>query len=86
MSEGTSDMSGGTSDISDPQISPQALRTLAAYADLPLAARREEAVAAVLGAWLPEVNALSRKMSSPEHQALAPATTFIHPGVEDGEG
>ncbi|HZH08270.1 MAG TPA: hypothetical protein VEY69_16500 [Lautropia sp.] len=66
-------------------VSPETLRALASYADLPLAAGREEPVAAVLGAWLPDVNALSRKMSAPEHQDLAPATTFIHPSVDDRE-
>jgi hypothetical protein len=71
--------------MNDPIMSLQALRALAAYADLPLAEGREEAVAAVLGAWLPDINALSRKMSAPEHQDLAPATTFIHPSFEDGE-
>ena len=69
----------------EPGVSPATLRALASYADLPLAAGREEAVAAVLGAWLPDVNALSLKMSAPEHQDLAPATTFIHPSVDDGE-
>ena len=69
----------------EPALSPETLRALASYADLPLAAGREEAVAAVLGAWLPDVNALSLKMSAPEHQDLAPATTFIHPSVDDGE-
>lgn len=71
--------------MSDGSISPQVLRVLADYADLPLAPGREQVVAAVLGAWLPDVNALSRKMSAPEHQELAPATTFIHPGFEEGE-
>jgi hypothetical protein len=71
--------------MSDSGISPQALRMLAAYADLPLAAGREAAVAAVLGAWLPDVDALSRKMSAPEHQELTPATTFIHPSVDEAE-
>ena len=68
-----------------PTISPATLRTLADYADLPLAAGREEAVVTVLGAWLPDIDALSRKMSAAEHQDLAPVTTFIHPAVEEGE-
>jgi len=67
------------------RLTPEVLRTLADHADLPLAAGREEAVAAVLGAWLPDVNALCRKMSSPEHQDLAPATIFIHPDIGEGE-
>ena len=66
-------------------MSPQALRALAAYADLPLPTGREAAVAAVLGAWLHDVDALSRKMSAPEHQELAPATTFIHPSADEAE-
>ena len=68
-----------------PTISPATLRALADYADLPLAAGREAAVVAVLGAWLPDIDALSRKMSAAEHQDLAPVTTFIHPSFEDGE-
>ena len=60
-------------------LGPQAVRTLADYADLPLAPGREEVIVTVLRAWLADANALSRKMSAPEHCNLAPATTFIHP-------
>jgi hypothetical protein len=66
-------------------LAPAAVRALAEYADLPLAPGREQAVAAVLGAWLPDVNALSRKMSAPAHQDLVPATIFTHPAADDAE-
>jgi len=52
---------------------------LAQAADLPLTPERQAAATAILAAWLPAANALSRKMSAPEHQALMPVTTFSHP-------
>jgi len=51
---------------------------LARQAALPLEAARIAAVHAVLAAWLPDANALSRKMSDPAHQALVPVTVFTH--------
>jgi hypothetical protein len=66
-------------------LTPDAVRALADFADLPLAAGREEAVAAVLGAWLTDIDALNRKMSSPALRDLAPVTTFIHPSADDAE-
>ena len=66
-------------------IDPDAVRALAAYADLPLAPGREGAVAPVLAAWLADAHALGRKMSAPEHWMLAPVTIFSHPASEDGE-
>lgn len=70
----------------DAQAARQAVRELARHAGLPLAAGREEAIAPVLQAWLLDANALSRKMSAPEHWTVAPATIFTHPAAEDGEG
>ena len=66
-------------------IGPAAVRVLAAYADLPLAPGREQVIATMLHAWVTDANALSRKMSAPEHWSLAPVTIFSHPAVEDGE-
>lgn len=71
-------------DADDP-IGPDTVRDLAAYAGLPLASGREAAVAPVLRAWLADANALSRKMSAPEHTALTPVTIFSHPTAEDVE-
>jgi hypothetical protein len=60
---------------------------LAAHAALPLDPRRIAAVAAILSAWLPDANALSRKMSAPEYRALMPATIFAHaPDASDPAG
>lgn len=67
-------------------LGPDAVRQLAVYADLPLAPGREAVVAPVLRAWLADANALSRKMSAPEHWTLAPVTIFSHPAAEDSEG
>ncbi len=61
------------------------VRRLAAYAALPLAETREAGVAAILGAWVPDANALSLKMSAAQHQNLLPATVFTHPGAGEGE-
>jgi hypothetical protein len=66
-------------------LGPGQVRALAAYAELPLPPGREEVVASVLRAWLADANALSRKMSAPEHWTLAPVTVFSHPTVVDGE-
>jgi hypothetical protein len=54
-------------------------RALARYAALPLAPEREAAVAAILDAWLPAADELSRKMSGADHQALLPITVLTHP-------
>ena len=69
----------------DKTLTAAIVRALAEQADLPLAPEREAAVAAVLGAWLPDVHALNRKMSAPAHQHLVPGTIFTHPAVEEGE-
>jgi hypothetical protein len=66
-------------------VGPQVVRELARHADLPLAAGREAAILPVLQAWLADANALSRKMSAPEHWTIAPVTIFSHPSAEDGE-
>lgn len=66
-------------------LTPAAVRALAGFADLPLAPGREQAVAAVLGAWLTDIDALNRKMSAPALRDLAPVTTFIHPSADDAE-
>jgi len=67
-------------------IVPDTIRTLAAFADLPLSPGREAAVTPVLRAWLADANALSRKMSASEYCALTPVTIFSHPPTEDSEG
>lgn len=58
---------------------------LADHAALPLSPARVAAVLAVLSAWLPAANELSRKMSEPAYQALLPVTTFthVHEALED---
>lgn len=72
--------------MSDATMTSEArARALSRYADLPLASGREAALAAILDAWIPDANALSRKMSAPEHRDLVPATMFAHPGLDDGE-
>jgi hypothetical protein len=54
------------------------VRALARYAGLPLPAAREASVAAILDAWAPAADELSRKMSAAAHQNLLPATVFTH--------
>jgi hypothetical protein len=56
---------------------------LARCAALDLNPERRAAVEAVLSAWIPAANELSRKMSAPEHQTLLPATVFTHAPVDD---
>lgn len=67
-------------------VNEQSVRNLAGVAALPLAPGRAEVVASLLAAWLPDANALSRKMSAPEHQDLVPATVFTHPAAPAEEG
>ena len=57
---------------------------LAATAELPLGTGRAAIAGALLAAWLPAANELSRKMSAIEHIALLPATVFTHaaPDIE----
>ena len=56
--------------------------TLAATAELPLSAERAAISGALLAAWLPAANELSRKMSAVEHTALLPVTVFTHPAPD----
>jgi hypothetical protein len=64
---------------------PARARALARYAALPLAPEREAIVAAILDAWIPAAEELSRKMSAAEHQALLPITVLTHStDAEDG--
>ena len=76
-----------TDSISFPRatITVEDVRALAVFAALPLDKNREAAVAAILNAWVPDANALSRKMSDAKHQALVPSTVFTHPESCDGE-
>lgn len=69
-----------------PLVTAKLVRELAAYGALPLPSHRESAVAAILGAWLVDANALSMKMSAAPHQTLVPVTVFGHPIEAEGEG
>jgi hypothetical protein len=51
---------------------------LARCAALDLSPERLAAVEAILSAWIPAANELSRKMSEPAHQVLMPVTVFTH--------
>ncbi len=64
--------------MNDPALGAADAAMLAAHAALPLQPERLAAVAALLSAWLPDANALSRKMSGPEHRMLMPITVFAH--------
>jgi hypothetical protein len=66
-------------------IDAPSVRALAEYAGLALAPGREAVLAPTLDAWVADAEALSLKMSAPEHWTLAPATIFNHPVDEAGE-
>jgi hypothetical protein len=66
-------------------ITAEAVRTLAAVAELPLEPERAEDVAEGLTVWLAAANELSEKMSAPEHRQRGPITTFAHPDPELSE-
>jgi hypothetical protein len=72
-------------DVTDPAVTTELVRSLARYAELPLAAGRESVVAPLLDAWLRDANALSAKMSQPECRTLVPATVFSHPDAPERE-
>ncbi len=61
------------------------VRSLARYAGLPLPVEREAGVAAILDAWAPAADELSRKMSAKAHQELLPVTVLTHGGEEADE-
>jgi hypothetical protein len=61
------------------------VRALGLYAGLPLPAEREAGVAAILDAWAPAADELSRKMSDAAHQELLPITVLTHGGDEADE-
>lgn len=54
------------------------IASLARRADLNLSAERLAAVEAILSAWIPAANELSRKMSELAYQSLMPVTAFTH--------
>lgn len=56
------------------------VRALAPYAGLPLPAHREAGVAAILDAWIPAAEELSRQMSAAAHRDLLPITLLTHGG------
>ena len=78
-------MAQSSSTPSQPPVTAELVRELAVFGALPLPNTRESAVAAVLGAWLVDANALSVKMSDPAYQILVPVTVFSHPIASEGE-
>jgi hypothetical protein len=68
----------------DIRVTAATVRQLAEVAALPLAPEREATVAAVLDAWLPMANELSRKLSAAGHWTVTPITVFTHPAGGGG--
>ncbi len=60
-------------------VSGDEVKTMATMADLPLTEDRNELVAALLSAWLPAANELSRMMSAAEYADIMPITVLVHP-------
>ena len=73
-------MSAAGLDSGPPSVQSQAALApvLAATAELSLGAGRAAIAGALLAAWLPAANELSRKMSAIEHTTLLPVTVFAH--------
>ena len=65
-------------ELNDTTAAHVRVRVLARYAALPLAPEREVLVAAILDAWIPAADELSRKMSTAAHQTLLPITLLTH--------
>jgi len=68
----------GTTMESKPVAGAVDVAALARHAALPLSPERAAAVEAVLAAWLPAADELSRKMSAAAYRHLLPATVFAH--------
>jgi hypothetical protein len=66
-------------------IDEDGVRSLAAAAGLPLAEERLGPVAALLSAWLPPANELSRVMSDLALREQMPITVFAHPLTDPTE-
>jgi hypothetical protein len=65
------------------EITEKEVEVFERLADLKLKAERRKAVAAILSAWVPAANELSRKMSEPGHRSLTPNVRFTHPGADE---
>ena len=65
------------------EITEREVEVLEGLADLKLKAERRKAVAAILAAWVPAANELSRKMAEPIHRGLGPNVRFSHPGADE---
>ncbi len=59
-------------------VSKTVIRELAKIAELPLAADRLPALAALYGTWLDAANALNAALDGAEHLELTPITIFTH--------
>lgn len=66
-------------------VTPLDVAATARLADLPLSEDRMVEVAGLLSAWVPEANALSRRMQAPELDGLMPSVVFTQPGVDNEE-
>jgi hypothetical protein len=68
-------------------VTPRAVRSAAALADLDLTGERADRVAALLSAWVPAAQALSRRMQAEDLRDLVPVTVFTHgPSADPDEG
>ncbi len=74
-----------THSTDQPPVDEEEVRALARLADLPLDPDRVPAVTALLAAWLPGVNDLSRVMRSDEYRETLPITVFAHPHTDSTE-
>lgn len=68
-----------------PSMNTEDVRALAQVASLPLSADRVEALATLLGEWLPAADDLSRSMGAPEHRGIMPITVFAHTSTDATE-
>jgi hypothetical protein len=57
-------------------VTPEQVQVAAQFAALPLTAQEVDAVAELLGQWLPAAIALSARMQAADFDALTPITAF----------
>ncbi len=66
-------------------VTAKEVRALSNIADVGLPEERLEPVAALLNAWLPAANDLSRTMAGEAYMAVMPITVVVHPENGDKE-
>ncbi|SFO47538.1 hypothetical protein SAMN05216207_10658 [Pseudonocardia ammonioxydans] len=71
--------------MTDDAVTPRDVAAAARLADLALPDDRLAAVASLLSAWIPNANALSRRMQASNLDSLVPSVVFLQTGIDSEE-